>query len=1554
MPLDDVDPNVRRRLRSGSTSTEAAPPRPAKRPRGRPPILSTRIEPLEPEGPRPRGRPQTRPQTRPIIDETLRPRGRPTTLFDPSIETSRPRGRPTTLSIYQDPDSDHELPLRAGSQVLPPVRHNSDREVPLRAGSPAPPLVRQSSVSFRGFISVYNPRADPHSLGPMGHECEFCTAVHFIQEAVAPNQERLMFESCCKKGDAHLDPLKGVPPYLRSLYESQSADGQHFRQNIRSYNNALAFTSVSYTKDTRIDFSMGVQVFSIHGELFHYQGSLIPGSQEAPKFAQLLFYDPDYATDVRMQRHTQLDQSVLKQLALELLACNPFISLYKTAYERLQQQQQDQPLRILLNPQMRLIVEAGADRRRENLPTGDEVAVIIPNEYTEASRRDILLAVRDPVYRQSHLEKVPVTNAAYMPLHYVLLFPRGDLGWHYGMTLRDAAGVRERTRLEQRMFYRYRLSIRKNEFSPLFYARSLFQQYIVDAYVACETANLDWIRTHQGHLRSDVYNGLTDALRQGDVDPANLGRRYILPSSFTGSERYMQQVYQDSMAIVRHFGKPTFFITFTANPKWPEIVENLLPGQQPNDRPDLITRVFFLKVKELIADLRNDLFGPYQGHVYTVEYQKRCLPHIHLLLFIAPTYQYDTADKVDEVVCAELPDPSWDPTGELTDLVMSTMSHGPCGADNPLAPCMVRNNETGPAYCSKRFPKNFTAQTRVLEDSYPEYRRRDDGRTFTVPKPGSPTESVVRDNRWVVPYNPYLLQKFRAHINVEICATIEAVKYIGGYMTKGYDKSTIRVDSNDEVAQHCQGRYVGPCEAYARLFEYRQHGLYPPVQQLAVHLENEHVVYFSDDLDEFQIQERKEQARSTLMAFFDYNREHDDGRGLLYSEFPKHYTWVPKTRSWKPRQRGTSIGRMYYCSPLAGERYYLRLLLTVVRGPRSFEDLYWHEGVRYPTYRAACVAYGLAEDDQEWFQCFEEAVHFTKGHGLRMLFITALRHELLGDPLAIWDRFKDHFCDDLLYQLRQPPINFPLPLLHPEYDYGLFLIGQELAKCQRTLEGCKLPVNTVDWSRIHASAREQEEQATSAQLGHQLQSQLNTDQASCFDAITVAITDDPQTAQFYLQGPGGTGKTFLYKALCHYYRGLGRNVLCVASTGIAALLLPNGRTAHSTFKIPIDIHESATCTLSMSSPAAHSLRAVDLIIWDEVPMQHRYCFEVVHRLFCDLRSIPHDSPDVPLFGGIPVILGGDFAQILPVVPGGSRADTVSACLQQSFIWPRLKQLRLRTNMRVRNGPQDDLFRDWVGSLPYNSALHNSISIPSYISQPKLILELIRLIYPDAVLQNNRDHAVFRDRAILATRNSTVDELNALIMQRFPGALRTYRSIDSTDANEAAEGVEQIPVEFLQDQSPSGLPLSRLELKVGVPVMLLRNLLPNHGLCNGTRMVVTQLRNHCMQCRILGGEFDGELRTIPKIKLEYKGKELPFALYRKQFPVRVCFAMTINKSQGQTFHHVGVDLRYPAFSHGQFYVAASRVSSAAGLHILLASDRATTDNVVYPEVLEDLN
>jgi len=348
-------------------------------------------------------------------------------------------------------------------------------------------------------------------------------------------------------------------------------------------------------------------------------------------------------------------------------------------------------------------------------------------------------------------------------------------------------------------------------------------------------------------------------------------------------------------------------------------------------------------------------------------------------------------------------------------------------------------------------------------------------------------------------------------------------------------------------------------------------------------------------------------------------------------------------------------------------------------------------------------------------------------------------------------------------------------------------------------------------------------------------------------------------------------------------------------------------------------------------------------------MQNRNCFEAVHRLLLDLRSVTDDV----LFGGVPVILGGDFAQILPVIKGKDRPHIVRACLQSSFIWPRLKQLFLRTNMRVRNGQHDEDFINWLGRLSYDPSQHGQISLPSYISQPGSIEELIGHIYPPHVLQMARhDRELFKDRCILTTCNAVVADLNCEILKQFPGDTQEYFSINEADLEQDLIG-NQLPTEFLQSIDAADLPPAKLELKVGAPVMLLRNMLPPEGLCNGTRLVVTTLRPHAIEAVILGGNFDGQKRIIPRFKLT--SEEPGFRLTRTQYPLRLCFAMTINKSQGQSFNTVGVDLRAPPFSHGQFYVAVSRTSSVAGLHVLLTDQKKkVTTNVVFPEVLSYLN
>lgn len=455
----------------------------------------------------------------------------------------------------------------------------------------------------------------------------------------------------------------------------------------------------------------------------------------------------------------------------------------------------------------------------------------------------------------------------------------------------------------------------------------------------------------------------------------------------------MNELYHDAMAIRFHFWNPDFFITFTANPNWPEIIRELFPGQQPTDRPDLLARVFRLKLKELLDDLKSGVLGPYEGHVYTIEYQKRGLPHAHILLFIRSVHHFKNAAAVDEVICAELPNPLWDPTGDLRDLILEKMVHGPCGDYNPKAACMESKTPNGPRHCAKRYPKPFTDVTVVTDDTYPKYRRRHNGITWEIRKPGSVNERVVLDNRWVVPYNPYLLQKYRCHINIEIASSVAAVKYIFKYVFKGPDRITLAVEKRnlgDEVTQYIHGRYIGPTEAFWRVFEYPTHGRYPSVQRLQVHLKDQHQIQFPLDATPSQIALLMEEKRTTLMGLFEYNRSYSSGRHLTYPQFPTKFVWKKETREWTPRQKLKAYGRMYTCSPLAGERYYLRLLLTTVCGPQSFEDLYEFDGVTYPTYYAACVARNLCRDDKEWFHFFNEAKVYTSGYGLRSIFISGL------------------------------------------------------------------------------------------------------------------------------------------------------------------------------------------------------------------------------------------------------------------------------------------------------------------------------------------------------------------------------------------------------------------------------------------------------------------------------------------------------------------------------------------------------------------------------------
>jgi len=292
---------------------------------------------------------------------------------------------------------------------------------------------------------------------------------------------------------------------------------------------------------------------------------------------------------------------------------NPLIQLYLTARERYAEiSEEGSDARLILNPQLRLVVERGADRRCENLPTADEVSMILPEVYGDQGMRDIVLARTLDEEDVESFTLINPNHAVYLPLHYFLLFPNRELGWYWGRTL---ANKRDK-RLTQRSFYRFCLHTRADEPTTLFHAQRLLQQFVVDAWAVFDQNKLAWLKTYQENIRAELYNRLADVLEAGDVDPVYVGKRVVLPSSYMGGDRFMQKLYQDSIAIVRHYGKPSLVITFTTNPKWEEIERELLPHQCASDRPDLVARVFNLKVQDLLNQIRHkEVFGSWLSWV---------------------------------------------------------------------------------------------------------------------------------------------------------------------------------------------------------------------------------------------------------------------------------------------------------------------------------------------------------------------------------------------------------------------------------------------------------------------------------------------------------------------------------------------------------------------------------------------------------------------------------------------------------------------------------------------------------------------------------------------------------------------------------------------------------------------------------------------------------------------------------------------------------------------------------------------------------------------------
>ena len=882
-------------------------------------------------------------------------------------------------------------------------------------------------------------------------------------------------------------------------------------------------------------------------------------------------------------------------------------------------------------------------------------------------------------------------------------------------------------------------------------------------------------------------------------------------------------------------------------------------------------------------------------------------------------FRVSTNDEVDSIISAELPqDPATaeenkrDEARRLQSIIITNMIHGPCGDMNPSCVCMKDKK------CSKNFPKKFCKKTFVDPDSsHPEYRRRspaDGGRAMKITRRG---HSYTVDNTWTVPYSPYLSLRYNCHINVEVCLSPTAAKYLFKYIQKGEDrmmvKTNVEGESRDEIEEYVDLRSMGSSEAAWHLLAFPISKNYPAVAALRIHLEDEQVVTFEEGTEDTAVAVER---TTELIGFFNLNKNLTDEKLVKYVDCPKKFRWDTKEKEWVERTRNVgTIGRVHSVSPASGDVFFLRLLLhhDHCKGKKDHRDLMTVNGIQRTSYQEVCRELGLLQDDSEWDQVLTEGAAIKLCPALRELFTTILLFCTPADPRDLFERHFMEWTDDIQAAASKKGL-----FLTEQQLRTLVLLDLEnrLQSREKELATVELPKPTEEElskvevfnSTVPVLIREELDFDVNQmrRLVEERVTMFTPGQLDAFTTIIEAVKQGKPLCLF-LDARGGCGKTFTLNTLLAAVRSLepgGCVALAMATTGIAANLLLLGRTFHSRMKAPLTPTEDSMFNIPGQSTLTKLLRQAKILLIDEATMLHRLQLEAMDRT---LRDVLNDERP---FGGKVLVLTGDFRQTLTVVPRASRAGVVDCCINRSHLWSMFKVMKLSINMRVKasGDPELQRFDDWVLSLGDGTAptlkdtdlveidddlchkiesnTNNDIE-----AETRSMKRFTEMVFPK-IKENMADHSWLEGRAILAPTNKKVDELNDLVTASLPGDPLLLSSSDFLDDQ---DDTFRYSTEYLNTLSPAGLPRHQICLKPGMPLMLMRNLCRQKGLCNGTRLIFQLLHgNKLLECIISGGEHSGRTVLIPRITLHPKEGMFPFNWSRRQFPVRTAFAITINK------------------------------------------------------------
>ncbi|KAL3121265.1 hypothetical protein niasHT_008247 [Heterodera trifolii] len=1350
-------------------------------------------------------------------------------------------------------------------------------------------FTRQTGVRDKSLPPERN-SIDYYDSGQFGDSfCGQCSA------RLLPGENELVKRgrksACCANGAIHtgqmiseLDELQSPPrAYLEGLVDAvDERVREALLNNAMAFNNLFAFASTHGEKAPADQMGGRLDTCKYNGQFSFLFSDLIAPGVRRPSFAQVYTLTPEDALNLRVEAlDTAISPHVRRTIIERLEALmreNPFGQTFQTVGTKVEAARaatgQLPHFRIALLTDRQLRGASLQGRRditvieRADAPTAKQVAVIWIQEDGLPPQISAFW-VSDKAGKMRELKSgMPQIDPCCFPL----LHPRGTLGWRWYMkkcgsentrpemqleeqehdqisddefgdevpiddivgTLQNEDELEEmpepelelddevdeeqeedninavgtstaqpnpgrdghedvifdnevatrggRTNISERQFYRYRMALRgsgKNTFHWLWFARRLAEYFTISVLNRIERNDLDHLKAIQEKknyrqiLAREYIAAMEKGVRQQGPN-AKLGRIFLMPQTFAGSRQYYQGKYADLMTMVRHLGAPTWFVTFTGNPKWPEIDEALRVRQNYAHRPDIVCRIFMDKAAEFIRDVtERGVLGKVAGWCYSVEHQKRGMPHIHMLLILERGVRIDTAQQVDEYVSARIPTlpPSSDQSPEahqqrrLWHYVTSMMLHD-CNAA-----CLEGSR------CRKHFPKPFSDRTELSEVRYTNYVRippdesdaffgraggydnqpdndhhdpaadperdwaevryqripqqgrvparqhGDYGQTHYKKKRGVRSAILMDDSR-VIPYNPFLLLKYGCHINVEYVFGQKACKYIFKYLLKGFEKAYVRVAQPRRSAQQSRNDgTAGADEVYdydeiAATFKVR----YMTAMEAYLRLNSYKIVGTSHQIYTLSV--------------------HDElGQTIVVEEGHE------EEGRWRVREntRLTAFFALCGTDPEAAELTYDRI---PYRYSWDYRSRSWKKRVR------------SLEEDPDKTKMF-----------VRVYTVSPRKHEL--------------------FALRTLLLHRPGPKSFTDL---------------RTVDGIQFEtfVGTCQF------------------LGLQVSDEVfrRAMQEACAEMSNL-------------------------KRLQHYF----------------AMLL-----AHA--------HPS-------SGRAWHSLTI---------------------------------------------------------------------------------------NMRTAAGEQS--LRDWLEEIgngmhrvgTENQGFTNQLRIP-----PELLVDdldhTIHFCFPEALFDDPLANAdAIAHNAILCPTNNDVQHINEVALGRMSGCGREFLSIDEPlEPNEEMHNFRtDFNMETVHNEMPSGMPPHKLTIKVGTPVMLIRNLDVTQGLCNGTRLQVMRTSENNLFCRILTGPRAGaqNIIAIPQIQFEYgRARHHRGLRFRRlQFPVRLCFAMTINKAQGQTLQRMALVLNgRQCFSHGQVYVAMSRVTQMDGIRVyapFCQSGYGThIENVVYHELLD---